>query len=364
MANKLVSIMMPAYNAEKFIRSAIESVLAQTYPDWELIVVNDGSSDQTANIVEQFLDPRIRLIEQQNSGEAVARNTALREMKGEYVAFLDADDMYLENHLELTVEALESYPEWDGVYTDGVHIDTLGNELPTLSSRRRGPFQGWIFEQLVRASDVFGPPICVVLRRDKIVASGTRFDSRIVIGPDWDFFTRFSENSRFGYVNRITCKYRIHKTNISLEAKQHTRIDSLALCRKKAIMLGSFYKCSDNTRVYAFYDLLVNLLSGNPQEQDEVVNWPQFKKLPNSHRARILRIIAGREIASGGEIKYAKKWLDLSRSSDPYDIRGIFLGLTFRISPNVLSRVLRKRYENREEKSIFTPFSDLDDYLL
>ncbi len=95
----LVSVMMPAYNAERYIRPAMESLLAQTYSRWELIVVNDGSKDATAAIARSFDDPRIRVIDQPNGGEASARNTALRTMRGEFVAFLDADDAYLPEHL-------------------------------------------------------------------------------------------------------------------------------------------------------------------------------------------------------------------------------------------------------------------------
>lgn len=102
MENKgLVSIIMPSYNSEKFIKDSIESVLNQTYPFWELIIVDDCSSDKTVGIIRSFNDGRIRLfINEHNSGAALSRNKALREAKGKWIAFLDSDDIWLPTKLE------------------------------------------------------------------------------------------------------------------------------------------------------------------------------------------------------------------------------------------------------------------------
>lgn len=97
----LVSIVMPSYNAEKYIAGSIQSVLAQTYRNWELLVVDDCSTDHTAAIVAEYHDPRIRYIRnEQNSGAAVSRNRALREAKGRWIAFLDSDDIWHPEKLE------------------------------------------------------------------------------------------------------------------------------------------------------------------------------------------------------------------------------------------------------------------------
>ena len=220
---KLVSIMMPAYNAENYIGQAIESVLAQTYPHWELIVVNDGSSDKTPEIASAFKDPRIRVIHQENSGEAAARNNALTHMSGAWVAYLDADDLFLTHHLAVTMNYLNKNPMMDAVYTDGFHIDSQGNRLKTLSSRRRGPFEGRIYEEVVRASDVFGPPLCTVLRRKIISNHNLEYDKRIVIGPDWDFFVKYTNVAKFGYLDQQTCLYRVHDTNITFQVDLNKR---------------------------------------------------------------------------------------------------------------------------------------------
>jgi hypothetical protein len=129
--------------------------------------------------------------------------SALRNVTGSFLAFLDADDKFLPYHLSLCVEALRKNPELDGVYTDGIHINSQGDELRTLSSRRRGPFEGWLFNELVRASDVFGPPICVVIRRDGVIERNLWYVSYRG-GPD--DFSPNSPNRQFWYVDEITCQ--------------------------------------------------------------------------------------------------------------------------------------------------------------
>ena len=95
MTNDLVSIIMPSYNCGRFVRETIESVLAQTYSNWELLFVDDCSTDDTEAIVRSFDDPRIHYYKnEQNSGAAISRNKALREAKGHWIAFLDSDDLW------------------------------------------------------------------------------------------------------------------------------------------------------------------------------------------------------------------------------------------------------------------------------
>src|SRR5699024_7716859 len=101
--NPLISVITPAYNAEKFIHETIESVLAQTYTNWEMIIVDDCSSDKTADIVKSYEqeDSRIKLFQlEQNSGSAVARNTAMRNAGGKYIAFLDSDNLWYPEKLD------------------------------------------------------------------------------------------------------------------------------------------------------------------------------------------------------------------------------------------------------------------------
>lgn len=126
--NELVSIIMPSYNTAKFISETIESVLAQTYPNWELIIVDDCSTDDTDAVVCPYLvDDRIRYIKnEKNSGAAVSRNRALREAKGKWVAFLDSDDLWVPEKLEKQISFMKKN-DYHFSYTNYIEIDETTN---------------------------------------------------------------------------------------------------------------------------------------------------------------------------------------------------------------------------------------------
>lgn len=129
MGNPLVSIIMPAYNAERFIRESIESVINQTYKNWELLVINDFSNDLTKVIVEEHCkkDKRIKLLEQEkNKGVAKARNRGIKESKGKYVAFLDSDDLWKNNKLEIQIKYMQVNKIYMS-YTGYSYISENGN---------------------------------------------------------------------------------------------------------------------------------------------------------------------------------------------------------------------------------------------
>lgn len=108
----MISVIIPVYNGEKFILKAVDSVLRQRYTDWELIIVNDGSTDGTAALLEGLRDdPRIRVIHQKNGGVSAARNTAIAASRGTHIALQDADDLWHENHLEVLAELIQRYPD-------------------------------------------------------------------------------------------------------------------------------------------------------------------------------------------------------------------------------------------------------------
>ncbi|WP_448335482.1 glycosyltransferase family 2 protein [Bellilinea sp.] len=354
----LVSIMMPAYNAEKFVRAAIESVLSQTYPLWELILVNDGSTDQTEKITREFTDPRIRLFHQENAGEAAARNHALTKIQGEFLAFLDADDLFHPSFLALMVSYLNQHPEKDAVYCDGYYMDTNDKVLSSLSNFRRGPFEGDLFEQLVRASDVFGPPMTVMLRSDKVISSNIQFDPRIVIGPDWDFFTHLSQFMIFGHLNRQLCFYRVHQTNITLTAGNARKNHSLALCRLKMIDLPRFNDCKEEVRVYVFYDLMVNLISEELNSIEWLLSHPSFNGLSPCEQSRLIRLTVIKQIfLHSGKSATFKKWLKKATSLCPNDQKTNLVRLFYSFSPSIFRLFLNLRETLRPKNAPASPFS-------
>ena len=288
-----------------------------------------------------------------------ARNTALDQMRGNYLAFLDADDVFLPHHLLETITYLKDHPEYDGVYTDGEYIDPEGRRLKLLSNRRRGPYEGDIFEQVMRSSDVFGAPVCIVLRSRPIFDRALRFDPEIIIGPDWDFLTCYAETSRFGYLDQVTCQYRVHQSNISRRIRDDRKVQSLAQCREKAIKMGRFTICSVESQEFVFYDLLINLLGDYPERQEAVTWWEEFSQLPASRRARLLRLMAHQAMATDDLHPYIQEWLHRSRELNPRDARGLLLETMSRMSPYLCKRLLNLRTLGRSRIHNTDPFADL-----
>lgn len=358
----LVSIMMPAYNAEAYIDQAIESIFDQSYHNWELIIVNDGSNDGTADKISKFTDTRVRIFHQTNSGEAAARNVALEHACGEFIAFLDADDLFLPDHLLAAVNYLQTHENRDGVYSDGYYIDQNGNQLKTLSSRRKGPFTGRVYEEVVRGSNVFGPPVCVVLRASPITQFELRFDENIIIGPDWEFFIRYADVAQFGYLDQITCHYRVHLDNISHRIGLQKRALELAKCRISAIKMNSFNSCSVETRYAVFYDLLVNLLRGYPERQTEITYWVEFQSLPEKGQAKLLRLMASKAHIyhlQSDHGHYVKTWLRRSLKITPADWKVILLNVIYSISPRFFGLLLRARTYRQIDPMSIPPFADI-----
>ena len=125
----MFSIIIPVYNGAKFIDNAIESVLSQTNSDWELIVVNDGSKDATMSVLEKYAgNDKIRIINKENAGVSVARNTGFEASTGEYIAFLDADDVWHNNHLEVMAELISKYPT-AGLYGTFTRTELVNGEV-------------------------------------------------------------------------------------------------------------------------------------------------------------------------------------------------------------------------------------------
>jgi len=128
-ATKKVSVIIPAYNQGLYLKEAIQSVLDQTYPNFDLVIVDDGSTDDTAEVVHRFRDQRIRYIYQENRGLSAARNTGIQHSDGELLTFLDSDDLFFPDKLEVLVAELEQHPEVGFVAGQAVLIDEYGNPL-------------------------------------------------------------------------------------------------------------------------------------------------------------------------------------------------------------------------------------------
>ncbi|MFY0599371.1 MAG: glycosyltransferase family 2 protein [Cyclobacteriaceae bacterium] len=207
----LVSIITPVYNAEKYIKSAIQSVISQTYQQWELIIINDGSSDGSKEAILSFSDRRIRYFEQVNKGVSIARNLALSKIRGAYFCFLDADDVMPANSLLSRLEVFLSSSEID--FVDG-QVDTYDAQMLDIKKSWKPKFRGTPFSELTRLKDNCFYGITWMIRRKEGV--DYQFDMDMNFGEDlWFFITLSLRSSSYDYVSECTYKRRGLKDSLS-----------------------------------------------------------------------------------------------------------------------------------------------------
>jgi glycosyltransferase involved in cell wall biosynthesis len=211
-----VSVIIPTHNRATFLRLAVESVLNQTFEDLEIIVVDDGSRDNTREVVCGFSDRRIRYIRHETSkGGSAARNTGIVNSISKYVAFLDDDDEWMGEKLRMQVDILERSPQRvGGVYTGHLVVDSSGNVLREWTPRKRGNIYSDMLSRnwLATASSL-------LLRRDCFNKVGL-FDEGLPSFQDYDMWIRISKEFDFEYIDKPLVKYRIHGNQIwtNLEA--------------------------------------------------------------------------------------------------------------------------------------------------
>lgn len=232
----LISVVVPAYNAEKYLRQTLESVRAQTRHDWECIVVDDGSRDATAQIAREMvaLDARIRLVQKDNEGVSVARNTGFShaDPDAEFVAFLDADDLWEPPLLQTLTETLEAHPEAVAAHCNAFYIDSEGARISEGVLEevviRRYFYDG----RQIRRSEASDPttfahavtncpiitPGSTVIRREAFERIGG-FSPDFQQQEDWDVWVRLARLSDIRFVNQPLLAYRRHESNASLNRR-------------------------------------------------------------------------------------------------------------------------------------------------
>ncbi len=211
-----ISIIIPAYNASETIAQTLESVIVQTHPNWEAIVVDDGSTDETAEIVSSFIErePRIQLLRQTRAGEAGARNAGLSHVRYHWLLFLDADDWIAPAHLETMLKETVLDPNLSAVHCGSARVAADGT---VLVEKYHAP-AGDLFPTLARRA-AFPVHACIVRR--SVVESVGMFDTSLVKSPDWDLWQRIARTgARFGSVREVLAFYRMTSNAASLDAHQ------------------------------------------------------------------------------------------------------------------------------------------------
>jgi len=210
--NPMLSVIIPTYNRAHLISRAIKSVLNQTYQDFEIIVIDDGSTDNTEEIVKDFTDFRIHYIyHKYNQGVSAARNTGIKASRGEYIALLDSDDEWLPEKLSKQIKVLQSEsPEVGAVYSNLCYIDENGKSTNKLLNPKK---EGYIYEDLF-AGNCVGPPSTLLIRKECFNRVGL-FDNLLNAQEDWDMWIRIAKYYRFALIKIPLVKYRLHSNQIS-----------------------------------------------------------------------------------------------------------------------------------------------------
>jgi glycosyltransferase involved in cell wall biosynthesis len=237
-----ISVIIPIYNAERYLSETIESVMAQTYSDWEIVAVDDGSTDKTPEILKDYekkLSKKLCVITQKNSGVSIARNTAIAAARGEYIAFLDHDDLWLPEKLEKQVKLLDSNKKLGLVYSDSYAIDGKGSlkkgtllsgRLFRLHARMR---RGNVFNELFYVNFI---PILTAIVRKNVFNKVGMFDSKYKIAEEYDLFLKIAEQYPIDFIEKPLAKYRIHRGNVSknieLRVKEDLQISEYWLNKK------------------------------------------------------------------------------------------------------------------------------------
>lgn len=231
--NILISVILPVYNAQLYLEEAIESILNQTYKNFELIVINDGSNDSSLNIINEFMmkDNRIILIDRENKGLVYTLNEAINLSKGKYIARMDADDISLPNRFEKQIELLENTK----IDICGCHY-LLVDEENNINGLNLIPTSHEMCFLSLASKVPFAHP-SVMIRKEFLVKNNLKYgQSDYKIAEDLDLWIRMYKNgANFGNVNDILFKYRVLDNSLS-------KVNSLGLAKDTKNMLNHFFK--------------------------------------------------------------------------------------------------------------------------
>lgn len=213
MKNHLISVIIPTYNRAHYICEAIDSALAQTYKNIEIIVVDDGSTDNTKDIIHQLYNSKVTYILQKNAGPSSARNNGIKHSKGDLIAFLDSDDVWLPEKLEKQVKLIDQSHDIGlvacGIYKIDSDKNIVGNPVINRNYNSKRSF----LKELMIHNIITGGGSNSLIRRECFERVGL-FDENLWIGEDWNLWLRIAKQYEVRFVEEPLIKYRIHGNNL------------------------------------------------------------------------------------------------------------------------------------------------------
>jgi glycosyltransferase involved in cell wall biosynthesis len=212
MKDRLVSVIIPAYKAGLYIEETVRAVLAQTHQNLELFIIDDGSPDDQAKTIKPLVakDPRVHYIKQKNGGVSSARNHGYRLSKGTFIAFLDADDTWLPNNLELKLAKFGTDNRLGLVHSDMAIMDSQS----ILTGATKQGKEGYILDDLLAWNGTCIPTPSSILVKKEVLEKVGGFDLALSNAADQEFFFRVAKHFKIGRVDAITWHYRVHENNM------------------------------------------------------------------------------------------------------------------------------------------------------
>ncbi len=200
----IVAVIMTTFNRKESLADAIQSVINQTYKDWNLILVNDGGED-VSEIVNIFNDPRIKYFSKENRGKSTALNFAIRNSKSKYIAYLDDDDQYYPNHLEVLVNILETHEGIKFAYSIAEEVSMIENNYQWIEAETSIKYAKQVTTEMLRFMNHI-PNLCAVHERSLFDLAG-QYDESLEVLIDWDMYRRLAQFKSPKFINVVTAKY-------------------------------------------------------------------------------------------------------------------------------------------------------------
>jgi len=282
----LVSIILPTYNCASFLPHSIGTILSQTYNSYEIIVIDDGSTDNTKEVLYPFMQ-RIKYIRlEHNKGLPTARNTGIQSAQGKYIAFIDADDLWIPEKLRTDIEYFETHPEVSMVYSKHINIDEKGNDLNG-NTKNKLP-SGNIFTQLFSEQN-FIITSSVVVRKEIFETTGL-FDGQLFNCQDWDLWLRIAFHFQVAGIDKPLVKYRHNPHSLS----------------------------KNRNNVLKYQKIVIDKIYNTFKDQENGINEKLYKKRLASHYAKV-----GRYYLRIGDKNRAKENFALSLKNAPLNFRSL-----------------------------------------
>lgn len=263
-----VSVIIPAYNRANLILETLESIFVQTFTDYEIVIVDDGSTDDTRETLQPLVDAgKIRYIYQENAGVQIARNTGMRHARGELITLLDSDDLFVPEKLAVQVAAFEANPEMMFLHSDYSKFDNEGHDL---GYRDTSFFAGWIYPKMLNYWSFLIAAPCVMFRRELIDEIGW-FNEALKAQEDLDMWRRAARNYAYHHIPQALVRIRAHQSSMSSD--KTNAADTYLIYLNQAFEedpdLGFWFKRRVLNGMYT--NVAMNLLGTGGAEQMQVV---------------------------------------------------------------------------------------------